>query len=164
MQYCGFKQHCAFGFWKASLMNDPNKILSVADRNGMGHFDRITSLKDLPSDKILVTYIKHAAALNEMGIRRTVKTTPRGSKTIDTPDYFEKVLKKNKTAREVFKNFAYSHRKEYIQWLEEAKTTETSVSRKRSNGSARAREETGSTRRSNLRFKGQCKDCSSSRL
>ena len=121
----GFKQHCSFGFWKASLMNDPDKILSVANRHSMGHFDRITSLKDLPSDKILVTYISHAAALNEKGIKRTVKTTPKGSKTIDTPDYFKKALNKNKAAREVFENFAYSHRKEYIQWFEEAKTDET---------------------------------------
>ncbi len=120
-----FKQHCAFGFWKASLMKDPNKILSVTDRNSMGHFDRITSLKDLPSDRILVAYIIQAAGLNEMGIKRQVKVTPKGSKTIETPDYFERALKKNKAAREVFENFAYSHRKEYIQWFEEAKTDET---------------------------------------
>jgi uncharacterized protein YdeI (YjbR/CyaY-like superfamily) len=124
VQY-GRVQATLFDFWKASLMNHPSKILSVTDRNSMGHFDRITSLKDLPSDKILVAYIKHSAELNEMGIKRRVKTTPRGSKTIDTPDYFKKVLKKNKTAHEVFENFAYSHRKEYIQWFEEAKTDET---------------------------------------
>ena len=121
----GFKQHCSFGFWKASQMKDPNKILTVTDRNSMGHFDRITSLKDLPTDKILLAYIKQAAALNEMGVKRVVKVTPKGSKTIDTPDYFEKALKKNKNAREIFEDFAYSHRKEYIQWFEEAKTEET---------------------------------------
>ncbi len=121
----GFKQHCSFGFWKASLMKDPNKILAVTDRNSMGHFDRITSLKDLPTDKILLAYIKQAVELNELGVKRKVKVTPKGSKTIDTPDYLEKILKKNKMAREVFENFAYSHRKEYIQWFEEAKTEET---------------------------------------
>ncbi len=120
-----FKQHCAFGFWKASLMHDPDKILTVTDRNSMGHFDRITSLKDLPSDKILLAYIKQAAEHNEMGIKRPVKVTPKGSKTIETPDYLAKALKKNKTARDVFENFAYSHRKEYIQWMDEAKTGET---------------------------------------
>jgi len=36
-----FKQHCSFGFWKAALMNDPDKILAVADRHSMGHFNRI---------------------------------------------------------------------------------------------------------------------------
>jgi len=120
-----FKQHCAFGFWKASMLNDPNGVIIPADKGSMGNFDRITSRKDLPSDKILIDLIKQAVALNDMGIKRKVKVTPRGSKTIDTPDYFAKALKKNKIAAEIFENFAYSHRKEYIQWFEEAKTDET---------------------------------------
>jgi len=121
----GFKQHCSFGFWKASLMNDPKGVLQANDKGSMGNFDRITSLKDLPSDKILLDFLRQAVELNELGVKRKVKVTPKGSKTIDTPDYFEKALKKNKIAREVFEGFAYSHRKEYIQWFEEAKTEET---------------------------------------
>ncbi len=120
-----FKQHCAFGFWKASLLNDPKGILATVDQNSMGHFDRITSLKDLPSDKILLGFIKQAVELNERKIKRPVKVTPKGSKTIDTPDYLAKALRKDKTSAEIFENFAYSHRKEYIQWFEEAKTEET---------------------------------------
>lgn len=41
------------------------------------------------------------------------------------PDYFTKALKKNKKAFETFEAFAYSHRKEYVQWITEAKTEET---------------------------------------
>jgi uncharacterized protein YdeI (YjbR/CyaY-like superfamily) len=120
-----FKQHCSFGFWKASMMNDPKKVLQSTDKGGMGNFDRITSLKDLPSDKVLTDFIKQAMELNEQGVKRAVKVTLKGSKTIETPDYFAKALKKNKIAEEIFENFAYSHRKEYIQWFEEAKTDET---------------------------------------
>lgn len=120
-----FKQHCSFGFWKASMMNDPKKVLQSTDKGGMGNFDRITSLKDLPSDKVLTGFIKQAMELNEQGVKRAVKVTPKGSKTIETPDYFAKALKKNKIAEEIFENFAYSHRKEYIQWFEEAKSDET---------------------------------------
>jgi len=121
-----FKQHCSFGFWKYSLMNDPKGILSTRNEGGsMGNLGKITSLKDLPSDKIILGFIKQAVELNEQEIKRPVKTTPKGSKTIDTPDYLAKALKKNKTAYEIFENFAYSHRKEYIQWFEEAKTDET---------------------------------------
>jgi uncharacterized protein YdeI (YjbR/CyaY-like superfamily) len=121
----GFKQHCSFGFWKASLMKDPKGILQANDKGSMGNFDRITSLKDLPSDKILLGFLKQAVELNELGVKRKVKITPKGSKTIDTPDYFANALRKNKAASEIFENFAYSHRKEYIQWFEEAKTDET---------------------------------------
>ena len=46
-----FKQHCSFGLWNAPLLKDPEGILQVKEKNAMGHFDRITSLKDLPSDK-----------------------------------------------------------------------------------------------------------------
>lgn len=120
-----FKQHCAFGFWKASLLKDPKKILMAANRESMGSLGKITSLKDLPSDKIILAFINQAVKLNDEGIKRAVKTTPKGSKTIDTPAYFLKVLKKNKAALDIFENFPYSHRKEYIQWFEEAKTEET---------------------------------------
>jgi uncharacterized protein YdeI (YjbR/CyaY-like superfamily) len=120
-----FKEHCSFGFWKASFMRDPKKILQVSDRGSMGNFDRISSLKDLPTDKILIDFIKQSAELNDKGVKRKVKVTPKGSKSIDTPDYFAKALKKNKVAEEIFENFAYSHRKEYIMWFEEAKTEDT---------------------------------------
>src|ERR1700704_1862423 len=52
-----FKEHCAFGFWKASLLEDTEGILQLAERNAMGHLDRLTSLKDLPADKILIAYL-----------------------------------------------------------------------------------------------------------
>lgn len=120
-----FKQHCSFGFWKASLMHDPKKFLQPVDKGSMGDFDRITSLKDLPSDKILLNFIKQAVDLNDREIKRPVKSTPKGTKTITTPAYFQKELNKDNVANEVFKNFSYSNRKEYIDWFEEAKTDET---------------------------------------
>ncbi|MBI1770190.1 MAG: DUF1801 domain-containing protein [Bacteroidetes bacterium] len=126
---CGmaaFKQHCSFGFWKYLLMNDPKGILTARNDGGsMGNFDRITSLKDLPSDKILLVFIKQAVELNDKEIKRPVKVTAKGSKTISTPPYFQKVLNKDKLANEVFKNFSYTNKKDYIEWFEEAKTEET---------------------------------------
>ena len=51
-----FKHHCAFGFWKAAIMKDKHKLFNTKD--AMGHFGKITSIKDLPSDKILLAYIR----------------------------------------------------------------------------------------------------------
>lgn len=59
-----FKQHAAFGFWKAKLMEDFEKVLKPNGETAMGHFGKIKSLRDLPADKILVQYIKEAARLN----------------------------------------------------------------------------------------------------
>ena len=41
------------------------------------------------------------------------------------PDYFAKALKKNKKAAEVFDKFAYSHKRDYLEWITGAKTEET---------------------------------------
>jgi uncharacterized protein YdeI (YjbR/CyaY-like superfamily) len=41
------------------------------------------------------------------------------------PDYVTKALKKDKKALATFEAFAPSHRKEYVEWITEAKTEET---------------------------------------
>jgi uncharacterized protein YdeI (YjbR/CyaY-like superfamily) len=123
-----FKEHCAFTFWKAKLMKDPEGILQVADRHAMGNFDRITSLKDLPSDKILIAYIKEAAKLNE----EDIKLLPRKKAApaeLKMPVDFAAALKKNKQAQTVFDNFPPGKRKDYIGWITEAKTESTKLKR-----------------------------------
>lgn len=119
-----FKEHCAFGFWKAKLMSDPAKILDQARQSAMGHFGRITSVKDLPSDKVMIAYLKEGAKLNEDG----VKLPPRKKATkteLEVPVYFMTALKKNKTALSAFETFPPSHKREYVEWITEAKTEET---------------------------------------
>jgi len=120
-----FKEHCTFLFWKASLMKDPEKIFQITDREAMGHFGRITSLKDLPSDKILIAYIKEAAQLNEQNVKLPAKKKPVTTSALETPDDLTAALKKNKKAQAVFENFTPGKKKEYIVWLTEAKTEAT---------------------------------------
>ena len=124
---CGmaaFKYHCSFGFWKASLMKDKNKIFSESEQ-AMGHMGKIKSLDDLPSDKVLIAYIKEAAKLNKEGVRLPPRKKSPASKELVVPDYFIKELKRNKKALNTFENFSYSHKKEYVEWITEAKTEET---------------------------------------
>lgn len=121
-----FKQHCSFGFWKASIMKDPNKILHIKEKTSMGDFNKICSLKDLPTDKIFIAYIKQAAKLNEDGVALPSKAkSATTANPVEIPEYILKALKKNKKAFEVFNAFAPSHRKEYLQWIIEAKTEST---------------------------------------
>ena len=118
-----FKEHCAFGFWKAALMKDAEKMKDN-QQNAMGHAGKIKSLKDLPPDKIIIGWIKEAAKLNDDGI----KLPPRKKvehKEIIIPDYFNKALNKNKKAVQAFERFPPSHKREYLQWITEAKTDET---------------------------------------
>ncbi len=118
-----FKQHCAFGFWKASIMKDPNKILSGKD--AMGHFGQIKSIEDLPSDKILIAYIKEAAQLNREGVKIPQKTKSGQKKELVIPVYFIKAVKKNKNALKTFAGFSTTNKREYVEWVTDAKTEET---------------------------------------
>lgn len=120
-----FKEHCAFGFWKASLMKDSEGLFIQVGETAMGHFGKIKSLKDLPSEGTLVKYIKEAVALNIEGIKIPAKKSTNLKKENIIPDYFNLALNKNKKAKAVFDAFSYSNQKEYIEWLTEAKTEAT---------------------------------------
>ncbi len=119
-----FKEHCAFGFWKAPLMKDPALLANAKSESAMGHLGRITSLKDLPSDKKITGYIKEAMALNEKGIK-VAKQKPAEKKELVIPPYFTSAVKKNKKAWATFGAFSYSNKKEYVAWVTDAKTEDT---------------------------------------
>ncbi|MFA3783495.1 YdeI family protein [Melioribacteraceae bacterium 4301-Me] len=118
-----FKQHASFGFWKAALIKEAVLAKAAKSEAAMGSLGKITSLKDLPSDKKLISLIKKAAKLNEAGIK--VSKKKKIKKELEIPDYFIKALSKNKKALTSFKNFSYSHKKEYVEWISEARTEET---------------------------------------
>lgn len=120
-----FKQHCAIGFWKAVLMKDTKLIANAKSESAMGHLGRITSLKDLPKDKVLIAYLKEAAKLNADGVKLSAKPKSKEKKELVVPDYFTKIIKRNKKSLETFGNFSYSNKKEYVEWITEAKTEET---------------------------------------
>ena len=120
-----FKHHCAFGFWKASLMKDKTLTKNAESESAMGHYGKITSLKDLPSDKKIIAHIKEAMMLNEKGVKLPPKKVATEKKEIVVPDYFFKQLKKNKKAFTTFDAFSSSHKREYVEWITEAKTEET---------------------------------------
>jgi uncharacterized protein YdeI (YjbR/CyaY-like superfamily) len=121
---CGmaaFKEHCAFGFWKADLILDR----SDGEKSGMGSFGCIKSLADLPNEKTLIGYVKKAAALNEAGIKAPGRAQPKKRAPLPVPPYFAAALKKNAKARKTFGNLSPSHRREYLEWVTEAKREET---------------------------------------
>jgi uncharacterized protein YdeI (YjbR/CyaY-like superfamily) len=119
-----FKRHAVFGFWKASLMKDKKLMENAASETSMGHLGKLTSLKDLPSDKILKSYIKEAMELNEMGAK-VERTKPMKGRKVTVPSYFRKALAGNKSAAKSFDAFSPSHKKEYVEWITEAKTDAT---------------------------------------
>ena len=117
-----FKAHCAFGFWKGALvMGDASK-----DVEGMGNLGRITSVKDLPPKKVLAGWIRKAMALNEQGVKAPMKRKPMLKKpALRVPPELTAALERNPKARATFDAFPPSHRREYVEWVAEARTDAT---------------------------------------
>lgn len=113
----GFKSHCAFGFWNRAVDLPRNA-------EAMGHFGRITALSDLPEDRVIIGYVKKAARLNAQGVKAPPRPK-RIKKPIPLPADLRTALKKNARARATFAGFSPSHKREYLEWITEAKTDAT---------------------------------------
>ena len=126
---CGmasFKAHCAFGFWKAEL------LVAAADaktQEAMGQFGRITSVADLPSKKVLAGYVKQAMKLNDDGVKAPARAKPATPRPLTVPDYLLAALAARPPALEHFEAFSTSGKREYVDWLEEAKAEATRLRR-----------------------------------
>lgn len=121
-----FKQHCAFNFWRASLLSDSNKILEVGnEKNAMGSLGQIKSLAELPADEVMIKYLKESMTLTDKGVKVPKKARVAGSAELEVPAYFKEALQQNEAARVTFEKFSPSNKKEYLDWITEAKTEAT---------------------------------------
>jgi uncharacterized protein YdeI (YjbR/CyaY-like superfamily) len=115
-----FKAHCAFNFWKGALLFEDNLKLHEA----MGHMGKITSVKDLPPKKELLRILAEAARLNDEGVK--APPPKRGVKPpLETPEDLATALSANKKAQAAFDAFSPSHRREYIEWIVDARSDAT---------------------------------------
>ncbi len=117
-----FKAHAVFGFWHGA------ELLGKDTRNAeaMGDFGRITSVGDLPSDATIKRLIRSAMRLNEAGVKRRVayrKPAPKAPPR--TPPALAKALAKVPAAKAQWSAFAPSHKREYAEWITEARTDAT---------------------------------------
>jgi uncharacterized protein YdeI (YjbR/CyaY-like superfamily) len=124
--FAGFKAYCAFMFWNEGLLKSR---LSPADVDALQQLQRMTSIDDLPPDRAITRLIKAAVALQDAGITRTPRPRPAKDRTIEAPPYLLEALDANEKAKAAFAGFSYSHKKEYIEWLTEAKTESTRMRR-----------------------------------
>jgi uncharacterized protein YdeI (YjbR/CyaY-like superfamily) len=116
-----FKEHCTFGFWKGRMMKTL-KGHANSDQ-AMGQYGRMTGPDDLPGDKVILEQIKEAARLNAAGVK--APKVKKEKKPLRIPPYFTAALKGNPKAFSTFNDFSPSHKREYIDWITEAKTEAT---------------------------------------
>ena len=120
-----FKEHAAFGFWKGAL------VVGSESKNAeaMGHLGRLKAVSDLPTKTVLAGYIRKAVALNDEGVRVPRATTRAAPKAVRLPADLAAALNKSRKARAAFAAFSPSHKREYIEWIAEAKSAGTRARR-----------------------------------
>lgn len=120
-----FKAHCTLNFWLGhQLLGDDMKD------EAMGQFGRITSIKELPSTPTLKKYITQAMALNDAGVKLSRPTATKGTaKPVVVPPELAAALADHEGATAAFEAFSSSHRREYCEWIAEAKRDETKAKR-----------------------------------
>lgn len=121
-----FKAHCAVNFWKGEL------LLKGADdkmQQAFGQFGRITSIKDLPAQKTLSGYIRRAMLLNEEGVKAPARAKAATPRPLAVPTWLTEALARQQPALDNFTAFSTSNKREYVEWLEEAKTEATRLRR-----------------------------------
>ena len=119
-----FKQHCAFGFWKGSLLF-PKQDPKLGE--AMGHLGRVTTLRDFPPVATLRKLVREAARLNDERVKPVRKSKTRD--LLPEPPDLLQALKQHPAARRTWDSFAPSHRREYLEWLGEARRDETRARR-----------------------------------
>lgn len=121
-----FKNHVGFGFIKSPLMSDPHGLLEDRACESIMHL-RASNVSELPTQKILLPYIREALSLNEQGT--TVPRKPPGKKALQPPPDLLRALKNNLKAFTVFEGFPPGKRRDYVEWINEAKREQTRARR-----------------------------------
>ena len=123
-----FKKHVSFGFWKSKLLEEFFGGLPEKHRAAMtaGRFE---SLSELPPKRVLVVCVREAMRLNHEGVKEPRAARTQAAKRVVVPTDLAAALAKNARARESFSSFAPSHKREYVEWIVEAKRAETRARR-----------------------------------
>jgi len=119
-----FKEHCVFGFWKGELVTGEK---TPDGEQSMAMYRKVSSLDDLPSKKKLAAWFKKARELNDAGVKAPRVAKPK--KPLEEPDFFLAAIKKNKKALATYEKFSPSHKREYIEWITDAKGEDTRARR-----------------------------------
>ena len=124
-----FKEHCSFGFWGEEIAAVLREA-KVLQPDAMGSLGRLTRIEDLPPNKQMLDLIRKAVAFIDSGqytspIAARHKVVKAPAPALETPPEFSKALKANKKASAAFAALSPSCKREYVEWIADAKRAET---------------------------------------
>lgn len=105
-------------------MKDKSLLAKARTEEAMGHLGKITGMKDLPNEKKLLAWLMDAVKLNEVNMKLPVQQKQDNGTFIIHLE-FKKGLRKYPEAGKNFHSMSDSHKKEYTNWINEARRDET---------------------------------------
>jgi hypothetical protein len=120
-----FKQHCRFGLWGAAITSE-----NPAETGGKGSLGNITGIGDLPPRRKLISSVRAAAKAIDEGERTRAWSRPKVARPeVEIPAELAAALQKNKPAAKIFASKGPGYRREYCEWIADAKRPETRLKR-----------------------------------
>lgn len=121
----GFKEYCAYLFFKGALLKDPQKILVQQTENVQAARQiRFTNVKEIVSS-VLKSYIKQAIEVEKSGAKVAFKKT----KEYSIPEEFQKELDRNSTLKKAFYALTPGRQRGYLLYFSSAKQSSTREAR-----------------------------------
>ena len=117
-----FKAHATFGFWHRQ------ELKTGKEGSAMGQYGRVESLDYLPDAVTLERQIKDAMALTDSGAAPKRAAKPPKPEMPMPPELAE-ALAADQAASAVFDAFPPGSRRDYIEWIADAKRPETRAKR-----------------------------------
>ncbi len=123
----GFKQYCAFLFFKGALLKDPKGILVQQTENVQAARQiRFTSVREIAEiEPVLQAYIDEAIAVERAGLKVGLKE----SKDFPVPAEFQKRLKQNAELKRAFHALTPGRQRAYLLYFSSAKQAKTREAR-----------------------------------
>lgn len=117
-----FKAHATFGFW------DRQPLATGKEGEAMGQYGRIASLDDLPPAKVFEAQVREAVARIDSG-EKPVRAAKTPKSEVAVPLELAEALAGDAAASAAFEGFPPGCRREYCEWISEAKRPETKAKR-----------------------------------
>jgi uncharacterized protein YdeI (YjbR/CyaY-like superfamily) len=115
-----FKSHVRFHFWHGSAQPDPHGLFPGGEGNESGAL-KLSTLEDVPSDKVLDAYIQRAIQYHDDGAKPEPSAAKAPKPELKTPPGLRKALQTQPAAKAAFAALPPSRRREYLEWILGAK-------------------------------------------
>ena len=120
----GFKTCVSVWFHKGALLKDTHGLFVLTEKDEERGIRKYKVNEGEPiNEKAFADLVKQAVKLNGAGTK--LGDAKPASKALVVPPELENCLKKDEEAWEHWENFNHSHKKEYVEWIDDAKKDET---------------------------------------